>query len=170
MANSLKNVLQTVGSRLSDHLIAADGFSQIGQIGNLLPNLPIVSDAGFECHLGSSKPRTDVLVAFATLNQGRETLVDSSKTLVNLSSTSSVWKKVHNFSAHWANPQSPLYENVENIWLEFDLDEESLEVPEPSLFFCPKNIRGKKKTYFQIIKIILPVKPNGLLMKHLGYC
>ena len=148
MANSLKNVLQTVGSHLSDNLIAADGFSKIGQIGNLLPNLPIVSDAGFECHLGSSKPRTDVLAAFTTLNQGRETLVDSSKTLVNLSSTSSVWKKVHSFLAHWANPQSPLYENVESIWLEFDLDKESLEVPEPSLFFGPKNIRGKKKNLF----------------------
>ena len=145
MTNSLKKNLKTVGSYLSDNLISSNDFLQIAQIGNLLPNLPIVSDAGFECHLGSSTPKTDFLVAFAPLNQGRETLVDRSKTLVNLFSASSVWKKIHNFSAYWANPESTLYNNVDNIWLEFDTDKHLLEVPEPSLFFGCKNIIGKKK-------------------------
>ncbi len=145
MTKQLKNILQTVGHHLSDNLISGDSFSQINQIGNLLPNFPIISDAGFECHLGSSTPRTDFLVAFANSNQGRETLVDSSKTLANLSPASSVWEKIHNFSAHWVNTKSPLYENVKNIWLEFDLDKEFSEIPEPSLFFGPKNIIGKTK-------------------------
>ncbi len=145
MANSLKNVLQTVGSHLSDNLICADGLSQIAQIGNLLPNFPTISDAIFECHLGSSTPRTDFSVAFSTLNQGRETLVDSSKTLANLSYASSVWDKIHNFSAHWANIKSPLYENVKNIWLEFDVDQQFLGVPEPSLFFGTQNIIDQKE-------------------------
>ena len=145
MNNLLENDLQTLEYYLGENLISSDVFSQICQIANLLPNFPTISDAGFECHLGSSTPRTDFLVAFATLNQGRETLVDRSKTLANLSSASSVWEKIYNFSARWANPKSPLYKNVDNIWLEFDIDKHFLEVPEPSLFFGCKNIIGKNQ-------------------------
>lgn len=144
MNNLLESDLQTLEYYLGDNLVSSDGFSQICQIANLLPNFPTISDAGFECHLSSSTSRTDFMVSFATLNQGRETLVDRSKTLVNLSSVNSVWQKIHKFSTQWANPKSSLYDNVESIWLEFDLDSKYLKIPEPSLFFDSENFRIKK--------------------------
>lgn len=145
MVNSLKGDLQNIGSYFSDSLISADNFTRISKIADLLPSLPNISEAGFECHLSQSILRTDFLIPFTSLNQGRTTLFDSSEALANLPSNSSVWKKIHNFSACWANPKSLLYDNVDNIWLEFDLDKEFSRIPEPSLFFGCKNIIGKNK-------------------------
>ena len=145
MTNSLKNALQVAGSHLNNELISSNAFLNIGKITNLLPNLPVVSEAGFECHLGLSTPRTDFLAAFTTLNQGRETLINSD----SLVFANPIWSKVHDFCINWADLKSSLYENVDNIWLEFDVDKHSLEVPEPSLFFGPKNIRGKGVADYQ---------------------
>ena len=140
MTHSLKNALQIAGCYLDNELISSNAVLDIGKIADLLPNLPVVSQAGFECHLGSSKPRTDFLAAFTTLNQGRETLINSD----SLVFANPIWNKVHDFCIYWANSKYSLYENVDNIWLEFDIDKHSLEVPEPSLFFGPKKIKRKE--------------------------
>lgn len=136
MTNSLKNIFQVAGSYLNNEFITSDAYLDISEIAGFLPNFPVVSEAGFECHLGSSKPRTDFLAAFTTSNKGRESLINSDKLLY----TNPVWNKVHNFCNYWANPKSSLYNNVDNIWLEFDIDKHTSEIPEPSLFFGP-NVR-----------------------------
>jgi hypothetical protein len=153
MANSLKNSLEIAGSCLDDKLVSSEALFHISQIANLLPTLPIVSEAGFECHLGSSTPRTDFLAAFTTLNQGRGALVDGCESLASLVCANAVWRRVHDFCTHWADRKSPLYENVDNVWLEFDLDGQPSEVPEPSFFFGPRGIRGEEEK---------PSVPNGI--------
>jgi hypothetical protein len=145
MASSLKNSLQIASSCLDDKLVSSEALFHISQIASLLPTLPTVSEAGFECHLGSSTPRTDFLAAFTTLNQGREALVNSLEPLTSLPYSNPVWRRVHNFCTQWANRKSSLYNSVDNVWLEFDLDGQPSEVPEPSFFFGPRGIKGDEE-------------------------
>jgi hypothetical protein len=145
MTNSLKNALQVAGSWLDDELVSSEALFHISQIANLLPTIPTVSEAGFECHLGSSAPRADFLAAFTTLNNGRQALVDCCEPLASLLCANPVWSRVRDFCAHWADIKSPLYDNVDNVWLEFDVDGQPSKVPEPSFFFAPRGIRGEEE-------------------------
>ncbi|MBD1835213.1 hypothetical protein H6F61_21625 [Cyanobacteria bacterium FACHB-472] len=148
MTDSLKNVLKVAGSCLDDRLISSNSLFHISQIANLLPTIPTVSEAGFECHLGSSAPRADFLAAFTTLNNGREALINSCEPLTSLLCTNSVWSRIRNFCTHWADIKSSLYNNVGNVWLEFDVDGQPSKVPEPSLFFAPRGIRREEEKLF----------------------
>ncbi|NMG07810.1 hypothetical protein [Brasilonema sp. UFV-L1] len=145
MNNSLKNVLQFAGSYLNDELVSSESIFQMSQIANLLPTIPAVSEAVLECHLGSSAPRTDFSISFTPLNQGREALTGYCEPLANLLCTNPVWNRVRDFCACWADIESPLYKNVAHIWLEFDLDRQASEVPEPSFFFYPISITGEEE-------------------------
>jgi hypothetical protein len=40
----------------------------------------------------------------------------------------------------WTDPQSVLYNKIQGAWLEFDMPEETPEIPVPSVFFNPANI------------------------------
>lgn len=145
MNNSLKNVLQFAGSYLNDELVSSDSIFQMSQIANLLPTIPAVSEAVLECHLGLSAPRTDFSISFTPLNQGREALTGYCEPLASLLYTNPVWNRVRDFCACWADIESPLYKNVAHIWLEFDLDRQPSEVPEPSFFFAPISIKKEEE-------------------------
>ncbi len=51
-----------------------------------------------------------------------------------------MWQQINNFSQQWNNCDSPLYKGVNNIWLEFDIDESLASIPVPSCFFGPQPI------------------------------
>ena len=53
--------------------------------------------------------------------------------------TDTVWRRVEDFAVHWADPSSPLYHAVDNVWLEFDVDGPPPDVPVPSIFFAPQS-------------------------------
>lgn len=145
MTNSLKNAVQVASSYLSDELVSSKTLFHISQIANLLPTLPTVSEAGFECHLSSSASRADFLAAFTTLSQGSEALVDCCKPRAGLLCANPVWSRIHDFSTRWADIKSPLHKNVGNVWLEFDVNGQSSEAPDPSFFFAPRGIGGEEE-------------------------
>ncbi|MBR8834888.1 MAG: hypothetical protein DSM106950_12845 [Stigonema ocellatum SAG 48.90 = DSM 106950] len=60
-----------------------------------------------------------------------------------------VWSRIRNYSTHWADPTSPLYEKADNIWLEFDVESPPPTVPVPSLFFGFKGIPSRISTASQ---------------------
>lgn len=47
-----------------------------------------------------------------------------------------VWKNVNIFGQLWNDKGSILSEKINNIWLEFDIDETLDNIPIPSCFFC----------------------------------
>ena len=48
------------------------------------------------------------------------------------------WKKIQRFFELWADPDSPLFSNVSNIWFEFDNHQLNFDIPTPCLFLSPK--------------------------------
>ena len=48
--------------------------------------------------------------------------------------TDPIWRRVDNFAACWADPSSPLYRAVDNVWLEFDVEGAPPVIPIPSVF------------------------------------
>ena len=138
--NNVKNTLQVVGSCCDAKLISPETIGHISQIAQILPAIPTVSEAGFECNLASSEPKSDFLLSFTSLNHGREALRDCCEPLANQLCANPAWSRIHDFCVRWTDVKSALYDNVDNVWLEFDVDGQPSEVPTPSFFFATKII------------------------------
>lgn len=135
VADSLKNALLISKTGLDERLVSSDAISKMSQIADLLPTFPNASQAGFECHLGSSEPTADFFAAFSTENMGREALARGYQPLASLNNNP-IWNRVFDFCEHWTNPNSSLYQEVDRVWLEFDLVKpQTSAIPEPNFFF-----------------------------------
>ncbi len=135
IVDSLKNALLVSKTGLDEKLVSTDAISQMSLIADLLPTFPTASQAGLECHLGMSEPTADFFAAFSTLNSGREALARGYQPLANLEDNS-VWNRVYEFCKHWTDKHSALYNEVDRVWLEFDLVKpQPSKVPEPNFFF-----------------------------------
>jgi hypothetical protein len=141
MKNTLNDSLKVILPYLNTNLVSFNSFSCITEVASFLPGFPTVSDVIFECTLGDDVAKADFSVCLTTLNRGREIMANSNciEGLPKINFTNPVWNRIHNFCLNWADQASPLYENVDNIWLEFDIDKLSQQVPVPSLFFGPKS-------------------------------
>lgn len=128
---SFSEYLRPLVPCLSPDLISGPAFSDIQFIARLLPGALAYSSFGFECRLGEDMPRTDFLLCATASSGGRRGLLQLGQGLL----TQAAWRQVHNFATHWANPSSQLYANVDNIWLEFDVDGTYAQNPLPSVFF-----------------------------------
>jgi hypothetical protein len=135
VVDSLKNTLLIAKTGLDERLVSSEAISQISQIADLLPTFPTASQAGLECHLGVSQPTADFFAAFSSSNYGRETLARGYQPLANLDNNP-VWSRVYDFCEHWIDTNSPLYHEVDRVWLEFDLvNPQPSKMPEPNFFF-----------------------------------
>lgn len=146
MINTLNESLKIISPYLNPNLVSSESLSCITEIASSLPGFPTVSDAGFECPLGDNVAKSDFLVCLTTLNRGREIMAnyDCTEELPKINFTNPAWNRIHDFCLNWADQASPLYENVDNIWLEFDVDNLSPQVPAPSFFFGPKSRKAFK--------------------------
>ena len=139
--NSLVNYLKILRPKISDQLIAHKYWRNIEAVAQVLPST-ITTFFGFESRLGSSEAHADFLLCADAQEMGRKILADQNYpiTLAPYLYGHSVWKQIRNFGEQWNNPSSPLYEQVNNMWLEFDIEESSPNIPIPSCFFGPKPI------------------------------
>jgi hypothetical protein len=110
-------------------------------VARVLPETLAYNTFGFECRLGEENPRADFLV-LARAYWGRESLVRLNRVsplsdrLVDVP----IWQRVQEFSANWADPDSPLHGVLDNVWLEFDVDGSTEGIPLPGVFFgLPSN-------------------------------
>ncbi len=133
--DSFKNTLLIAKTSLDERLVSHKAISQMSQIADLLPTFPSASQALLECHLDSPEPKADFFAAFSTANSGREALARGYQPLTSLNNNP-VWSRVFNFCEHWTDTNSPLYQEVDRVWLEFDLvNPQSARISEPSFFF-----------------------------------
>ncbi|VEP15567.1 conserved hypothetical protein [Hyella patelloides LEGE 07179] len=148
MNGFVNDYLSAIAPHVSEALISPESFSDINYVAQTLPSA-ITDFFGFECRLGEKAAQADFLLSVRAAIGGREILAGykSEPSLPAANFNHPVWKKVRNFSRHWANPVSPLYENADNIWLEFDLDQPPPEIPIPSLFFGVKQTEANTIDY-----------------------
>jgi hypothetical protein len=135
MKSSFQEFAAIIYPSLNEKIANADGMAGIERISRILPHVPVITESGFECHLSKENSTADMSVAFSKSN--RNMIIDSFESLPCLSDNSRSWKRVYELICKWNNEDSLLYENIENIWLEFDIDSESSNIPEPSVFFSP---------------------------------
>lgn len=144
MNNTLEDTLKVIVEPYMPHqLVSPKNLSCISAIARMLPG-DITNFFGFECRLGTSSSRADFLLTTAKSESGRGILSGDHATikLPEILYTNPVWNCIQNFCRHWADPISPLYEKVDNIWLEFDVDSQLPQIPVPSFFWGSKTIKA----------------------------
>jgi hypothetical protein len=138
MKTSLKDFFPVINPFISNKIISPNSLSEIIDISEFLPSIPIIDSAGFECRLSEKQENTDILVAFT--KKSRQNLCSSFDSLPELAANSIPWKRVDTLIKKWMDKGSVVYENLDNMWLEFDVGEKSNDYPEPSLFFAPSPV------------------------------
>ncbi|KYC43085.1 hypothetical protein WA1_13365 [Scytonema hofmannii PCC 7110] len=166
---TLENYLQVVVPHLSPELVSPEALSHIQPIArNFLPS----SEGLFECRLGANNSKVDFSVLTTNLDGSHNTFseLDSIVNLQNIIFTNSIWKRIQDFCSFCYQPNSLLFGTIENIWLEFDLDEQQHKLPIPSLFLGLKEFHLEKhstersKINHEQLQIITTAL--GLLFEH----
>ncbi len=134
--SSFEEYLRPIAASVPPALISPSAFSDVGSVARLLPATLAYNTFGFECRLGERTPRADFLV-LARASSGRDSLASlhPTSTLPRELMTDLTWRRVNDFAVRWADPSSPLYRAVDNVWLEFDVDGAAPDTPVPSVFF-----------------------------------
>lgn len=135
-AHSLTEYLKLVKPFVAEDLIDATSWDDIEAIAHQLP-CQLTTFFGFECRLGVTAAKADFLLCVAVGELGQKVLDGSEHAAVFPEGlfNQPIWTQVQQFATHWQDPTSPLYDNVSNIWLEFDVIENQQRTLVPSCFF-----------------------------------
>ncbi|NEP48705.1 MAG: hypothetical protein F6K65_07655 [Moorea sp. SIO3C2] len=133
----LSDTLSTiVAPNIPSALIGSSDWNNIYQTVQSLPSqLTITKGFGFECPLQSSLPQADILLCIG--EEGRGILAENNNInlLPETFQVHPIWQRVCKFCTQWADPSSPLFDKIDHIWLEFDVNPEPAPIPLPSVFF-----------------------------------
>jgi hypothetical protein len=103
----------------------------------LADQLPPLSGAGLEVHLNAPRPRTDLLIR-ATVPDGGRAAFAGRHPLFKVGRSlraGAPWRAIGVFFEAWSDPSSPLFAQVENVWLEFDVPPQAALPLQPSILF-----------------------------------
>lgn len=140
MNNSLADYLTAIQSNIPNALVSAENLSYIHNLLKLLP-AELSSLFGFECRLAKNENTVDFLLCTRHSQVGAQ-ILNGTHPQIKLPEkllTNSVWQRIHTFADHWTQANSLLGEKVDNICLEFDIDQEIPDIPVPSFFIGTKN-------------------------------
>jgi len=138
--HSLTEYLALVKPYVSSKLIDAESWCDIEAIARHLPS-QITNFFGFECRLGTEAAKADFLLCIGAAEVGQKILASESA-LSDCLLREPIWSQIRNFVTCWQNKDSPLHSNVNNIWLEFDVDGKLDQTPIPSCFFGSQTIHA----------------------------
>lgn len=139
LSEKRSSIAEYINAAVTPHipcdLISPHEVSNISRIASLLPG-NLTNFFGFECPLGVDEPRADFLVCCRASHGAREVLCGlvGGREFPSVFQSSSVWRQIYGFSSEWASPLSPLFDEVHNLWLEFDVDGMPRTAPIPSVF------------------------------------
>ena len=130
----LSNWLESYMQPLPDRFIPASNKDYIQRVAGMLP---LLSGGGLECHLGTSKRRTDLILRVMDTDGGQEALAGLHPVLTFSPElyAHGTWQRIKAFSHQWSTPGTLLHETVRTMWLEFDATATVASHPVPSVFF-----------------------------------
>ncbi|MBD2387082.1 hypothetical protein [Cylindrospermum sp. FACHB-282] len=148
LKNSLGNYLATLAPYIPSQLISNENINNIQKIAQVIPSA-ITTFFGFECQLGIQKAQADFLICLDASEAGRKILGEDDYVvkLPDFLMQHHIWNRIYEFGKHWNNDTSALYEKVNNMWLEFDVDDSHPDIPVPSCFFGPQPVYAPAHTY-----------------------
>jgi hypothetical protein len=135
MDEGLNEYLRIAEPHLQPALISPEALAYIRQIGCLLP---AVSASGFECRLGEKEARADLGVRYLPSEGGAELLAGlpvDGYTLPRFLQREPAWERLRAFGAAWSEPDGHLHQEIEDIFLEFDVLGAPERAPIPAFFF-----------------------------------
>jgi len=145
------------------NLVSKDNFKEILDIARLFPG-NLTSFLGFECRLGTLDARADWAFAISGLNGDRFVLANllNENYLPRKILDKNEWRQIKDFAKTWADPQSILNDKVQCFWIEFDMPEDSPDIPIPCIFFGPTKVpkgcsANNFNNYEWLTKIALPL-------------
>jgi hypothetical protein len=122
MSYTMESYLGVVSPYLHSDLVSPTALSHIYYTAQ---NLPPFSFAILECYLEENKSRVDMEVGFSHIPSNL-----SANYLENPN-----WQIFQEICQEWTEPNSFLSQRVKNIWLEFDIIGQKLQMPDPCIFF-----------------------------------
>ncbi len=137
MICSLVETLNFIEPYVPSQLVTPQVLAHIKMIANVLPDA--MSAYFLECRLGDHNPQVDFLTCATVSDGGRQVLagLNAAVALPDILFSDPLWDRIRNFWEHWADPASPLYEEIPLTWLEFDrVDEPPSSIPLPCPTFC----------------------------------
>lgn len=153
---TLENYIDALAGHLKEPFVCKESLNRIKSVSR---KLPLVSMAGFESILGSDSAMADFSV-----NIGLDTPAFNSFSGIYDSEeyrslfTHPVWKSVRAFCKEIQNPVSDVYGKVNDFWLEFDLQNDPLEIPVPAFFCSPSQAEKKRPLAFYDSHLVPIVK------------
>ena len=128
------------------------GESAKQRIAHLVTSLPATSGCGFEVRLGNQADQVDFCLRAMASEGGREAFSEYEPVAASPPANQAKWHALREFCLHWCDPSSPILDHVNNVWLEFDLDQSAFRGQAPSFF-----LTSAKMPFLKV---------NGLLRKH----
>lgn len=136
VSNTIADYLRAAAQPyLHPALVSPETMNAILETANPLPG-GLTEFFGFECPLGSEEGKADFLISARPSTGGRDVLVSRKpgRELPARFREDPIWARIFNFAAAWSDPASPLCDQVQNLWLEFDIDGKPPSIPPPSVF------------------------------------
>jgi len=119
---SFADYLRPIAPALPPQLISPAAYANILTIAAHLPPAFACGLAGFECRLGEVQAAADFIPCATAAYGGRTALARFDPPLSALAGGIDLRRQhIQTFAQHWADPTSPLYQRIDNVWLEFDL-------------------------------------------------
>ena len=157
------------------NLVSKENFREILNVARLFPG-NLTSFLGFECRLGESNARADWAFAISGLNGDRYVLANLLKDgyLPGQLLDQTEWRQIKDFAKAWTDPESILNDKVQCFWLEFDMPEDSPDVPIPCVFFGPTKLPERVSVndfnnYDWLTKMALPLLGGQPLSKAIEF-
>ncbi|MDI3283882.1 hypothetical protein [Polyangium sp. 15x6] len=121
-------MLHLVAPLLPEALLAASARSALQAVTRGLPRA--ASGIALECRL-EENPRVDFLMYLLARSGGPRALLRCAPAL-----DARAWRGVLDFCGQWVDPASPLHTEIPALWLEFDVNGDSVAARQPLPFAC----------------------------------
>jgi hypothetical protein len=164
MANtSILSILELARPALPASLIDSLGYENVAAIAGQLPG-QLTTFWGFECRLGETDARADILFENSKQSRGSQLLAGQiSSSLDALCQAAPAWHNLRKFAALWINSDHLFQQYVKNIWLEFDTasaaspSQAAAIIHQPNIFFGLGSKLLPKEQLYKLIKNALAV-------------
>ncbi|MEH1908962.1 hypothetical protein [Nostoc sp.] len=145
MRPTLANYLNIIIPDLGTEIATPEAKSKLQKLADFLP--PILR-GGFECRLSTGMTQVDLQQCIFIKNKEPKFLIEYINDLALLDTESDCWKNIQNFCQVLSDDNSVLYKGINDIWLEFDIDD--FQCLTPSIFF---NFNCHINDVFELVKI-----------------